>query len=154
MPKKSREHVAKPVKPHGIRQAEMAEAVRPLKVDKPNTKSAPQFKTFFTIFGNHDRLIDEEGNEGENGYPALNTEIKSKVYARINHGPRTKYYVRVDAIGNFYNPIGLYEEKSNKSRYVDNFVFAEVNFDIFLKYVKFLKTRNDGYLRQAQREGM
>jgi hypothetical protein len=154
MPTKSRK-VIKPNAPtHGIRQAELDQCVVRLQTKQPDTKLVKQFKTYYTIFGEHDRLIDEEGNEGENGYPSLDKEVKKKIYAKIAHGARTKYYIRVDATGMFYNPIGLYEERSNKSRYVNNFVFAEVNQNIFVKYAKFLKTRNDGYLRQARREGM
>jgi hypothetical protein len=156
MPKKSRKVVEEPqaVTSHGIRDAEMRAAILPLK-RRPVKEVTAKSTIYYTIFGEHDDLVNMSGDMDQDGYPVyFGDDHPEKIYAKASIGPQNKYYIRLDNIGHFFNPIGLLTSSShNKYRYIKDqkYSFVEVNPEVFRQYVMFLKTRNDAWYRQAER---
>jgi hypothetical protein len=157
--------VIKAVTPHGIRNAEMMSAIHILDPNKKtgiNNTVGIVDKTAtvcYTIFGEHDELRDISGQLNVEGYPTINNGKKSKIYAKavLIEGKFPQYFVRLDSSGHFFNPIDIFDNSSHaKIRHAasEAEMFAPVKDSTFIQYVKFLKTRNDGYLRQAERNNL
>lgn len=106
---------------------------------------------YYTLFGNHS-LLDEHGNPLTDG--------EETAFAKqILNGTRYKYYIKVGAGGHLYNPLGLYasSEKNrhnatDKIRGRPQFRFTEVNHTVFNYYIAFLRTKNNAWLKNAERE--
>lgn len=102
----------------------------------------------YTIYGKHD-FLDENKN------PRINNENNSLAKS-ITVNNKTKYYIKVGSYGKVYNPMGLYSEgTSNKflAKVGKNaWEFTEVNQKVFDMYVSFLRTKNQAWLNNAERE--
>lgn len=102
----------------------------------------------YTIFGDHD-FIDDDQNPRTND---LTNCLAKHTISNSKH----KYYIKVGAYGKIYNPMGLYSEgtsnkflaKIGKSAWE----FTEVNQKVFDMYVNFLRTKNQAWLNNAERE--
>lgn len=115
--------------------------------DKLNTQNIEN-NQYYTIFGQHDYL---DNNQNPRTSESGNVLAKSVKYEH-----RTKHFLKVGDHGKLYNPIGLYSEGTS-----DKFMskigrkaweFKEVSPMVFDLYVKFLKTKNTAWLRNAERE--
>lgn len=105
-------------------------------------------EVFYTIFGKHQGLDDEQN-------PLAKDEITScakKIYS--DNRKTWRYYVRLNNEGVFYNPIGMYDEMTNRTamRAVARDKFIEVTPKVFELYLAFLRTKNIRNLLIAQRE--
>lgn len=71
-------------------------------------------------------------------------------------GPRSKYYIKMGASGFMFNPWGLFSEGTQgqfaKHSGKDVWEFREVNSKSFEYYLKFLRTRNNAWINNAERE--
>lgn len=65
------------------------------------------------------------------------------------------YYVKVGQDGKLFNPYGLFTEGTERLERMGRPVYSMKpisNKNVFDKYVNFLRTKNEGYLRNAERE--
>tara|TARA_R100000742_G_C4272668_1_gene91949 strand:+ start:110 stop:490 length:381 start_codon:yes stop_codon:yes gene_type:complete len=95
----------------------------------------------------------------EEGYPRLDEEKADHYdcYAKkITIGTRIKYYVKRGRHGKLFNPIGMYSEGMAKKQLRHagrpEWEFKETNERVFIKYIKFLKTKNTAWLNNAERD--
>jgi hypothetical protein len=115
------------------------------KIDKPRTES------YFTLIG-HEEFQDKDFN------PRL-TEETAITYAKSIYIPdnnSTRYYVKLDSRGKLYNPIGTYQD-NQQHQFInkvckDNIRYKDVSPKIFDMYLSFLKTKNESWLNNAERE--
>lgn len=104
----------------------------------------------YTIVGQHD-FLDEDG------YPRLNLkdDVKPLAELSITNG-KTVYFVKRSDSGRLFNPIGLYsegqEEKFMKHRGKNQWSLRRCNHSVFKNYINFLKTKNEAWFRNAERE--
>jgi len=142
-----------------IRQKEMEQAIIPLK-RKVNPKPPTATTLVFTMFGKHDELVNERGkNDDEDGYPLIygpDADKKSDAFAKTIIGTRTtRYFIKQNGKGKFFNPIGMYEElvhnKQRKHIGQDEWTYTEVNHKVFMYYLAFLKSKNLAHLLNAER---
>ena len=103
----------------------------------------------FTIFGKHDFLADD-------GSPLLVDEADSMVFAKkiwVNNG-NPSYQIKRAVDGRLFNPIGADEGRHNKTIHgaKGEYNFRPVNKKVFELYIKFLTTKNQTFLRSAERE--
>jgi len=74
---------------------------------------------------------------------------------RVNNEGKIIYYVKQDKYGNLYNPNGLYSERTENrnTRHAagQQWKFRETDKKTFDYYVKFLKTKNEAWLNNAER---
>jgi hypothetical protein len=112
--------------------------------------NANQNTKLYTISGRHD-FIDQDGFFQVNFEPVEKAKINPYVHA-IKHNHR--YMVKIGENGKLFNPYGLYSEgmetKQRVGRPTWKFVnTTKANFD---QYVIFLKTKNEAFLKKAERE--
>ena len=107
--------------------------------------------TLYTILGDHEELDAE-------GFPVVSAEtpnVLAKKIAGIT-GSQPKFYVKRGLNGELYNPMGMYSEGKNVKFLSkigrDEYVFKQVNQTVFNLYINFLKTKNEAWLKNAQRE--
>ncbi len=142
---------------------------RPRK-DNEEVVEKAKIKVVYTLVGQEDELVDENGNEDSKGYPSLwDLELKNKeiqpaetldnAFAKTAYiRGRQRFYIKQNKEGQFLNPVnGMEDEirnKKSKIRYTGNesYIFKEVGYAAFMLYLKFLKTKNTAYLTQAERE--
>ena len=112
----------------------------------------------FTSFGKRDGLVDLDGNEDENGWPFLDSDDYSDenklAYAKVDHnGSQPRYFVKMTGRGFFANPNGLFDDDSVQRTGGKKlpWKYIKVSRDCFLLYIKFLKTNNQLYFREAMR---
>lgn len=102
----------------------------------------------YTLFGDHD-AVDNDQN------PITNNETKALAKETIGES-KHRYYIKIGTHGKIYNPMGLYSEgTSNKflAKIGKNaWEFTEVNKKVFDMYVNFLRTKNQAWLNNAERE--
>ena len=108
----------------------------------------------------NDNEIQDKDSRDVIAYTTLLEEVEeddSSAYAktvRINN--KTVYYVKQDKYGNLYNPSGMYSEgnASKELRHAGrpNWVFRDVEKKVFDYYLKFLETKNEAWLTNAERE--
>lgn len=151
-----------------LRENELQEAMHTIDVQKKVSQARPHSKhvDVFTIKGQEDYCDDsenplvsdvvyEEGESNEYIEPAENLE---QAYAKIIYGnkPREdRYYIKLDMYGHMYNPVSIYDSKLNKVRnrkHQEQLIFRQVNKKAFDLYMKFLRTKQERYITQAQRE--
>lgn len=125
---------------------------------------------FYTIMSNHDYL-DAQGNpcitissSGKEIEKDIFTVAKEnhKVYAYstsyINPDNDTSYrfYLKRGKHGRLFNPVGLYSEGNStkvlKHAGKPEWSFQSVPEDCFKLYLSFLRTKNEAYLSNAERE--
>lgn len=107
--------------------------------------------TFYTLVGEEDSILD--------GLPIKNAE-DDKVYAKKikRKDGSIKYVVKLSKSGKLYNPISMYnEEHTPNTSFLDRVCRSDVRFKMvnqkaFDLYLKFLTTKNLGWLTNAQRE--
>lgn len=118
--------------------------------------------TVYTIMGKQD-------GADENGIPVLYDGIHERpnhpdviIYAESSddayakktfNGNRSRFYIKANHQGEFYSPLGIYEEKgATQLRHGEPmWKFREVNQRIFDMYASFLKTKNIAWLKNAER---
>jgi hypothetical protein len=131
----------------------MTKNIYRIKKDKPDlTKPIKTNVVFFTLSGKED-LIDEDG------YPILTSNKVDLICAKLNSdGDHHRYFVRRDGDGSFYNPSGLYSEgymtRTGRRVSKPELDFRTVNKNVFYLYLQFLKTKNEAWLRNAERSAM
>ena len=127
-----------------------------------NTRPDNVAPKFYCLKGQEDFLDDD-------GMPRLNNDEPEKVAAKCIQNKRPKhfryknanykYYIRMTPNNDIFNPIEILspiKEKRNFN-FIDStckqpWAFAEVNENIFNKYVQFLTTHNIALLKEVNRE--
>ena len=82
-------------------------------------------------------------------------ESDSTAYAKqIENEGKKLYYVKQNRYGSLYNPQGMYSERNQAkmNRYGAQWSFKEVTQKTFDQYLKFLETKNEAWLSNAERE--
>ena len=118
--------------------------IRSHKEDMPNAS--------YTILGRHDYL------DGD-GLPVIcdtdeeHAEDRPEAYAKVMSN---RFFVKANARGELYNPIGLYSENTQNSNRKGTgtkiWQYKETHYKAFMTYLNFLKTKNVAYLLNAERE--
>lgn len=115
-------------------------------IQKPTT--AKNQNIFYTTVECHTKFDTE-------GFPI--TDVEDDSCAKLTKtNNKHRYFIKIDTYGKPYNPIGMYSEnqinkfssKAGKKIYT----FKETNEKAFNQYLKFLKTKNLAWLRNAERE--
>lgn len=122
----------------------------------------------FTLSGHEDELVDELGNTTDDGYPSLwdteydngsfeKAEESKFAYAKANYGQRGRFFIKQNKAGNLLNPINGMDEfsmgkKTSKNPENNLYRYKEVGQQVFMLYLKFLKTKNQMFLTKAERE--
>lgn len=103
---------------------------------------------YYTILGSHEYL-----DENEN--PRISDESNCLAKKLSTENGSFKYMIKINKENRIYNPLGMYSEGKHKKFLAkigkDEFTFRRVNMDIFNYYVNFLRTRNDAWLKNAER---
>lgn len=99
---------------------------------------------FYTIIGSEDYLLD--GNQ-----PCVNNEDSEKIFAKRI---KDKRYILRNSAGNFLNPIDAFNTPNPKATRNGNSLWSwvEVEESTFAFYLRFLRTQNHTWLRQAERK--
>lgn len=93
--------------------------------------------TYFTIKGKQDDFdID--------GFPVQEKENKDTLAKRSGN----RRLVKIDNMGKFFNPYGMYASRANYERWL------QVNEKTFNFYLNFLKTKNQSFLLNAERNAI
>lgn len=108
---------------------------------------------FYTVSGLEDKL-DEDGN------CVIMEESDKRTLAKkvVRTDGSIRYSIKLNAQSKLYNPFSIYgNENEETSNFLDrvcrnNNKFKEVNKKSFDLYVKFLKTKNNSLLFNAERE--
>jgi len=104
---------------------------------------------FYTIFGNHVYLDD-------NGNPRVNDDNPNTFAKCVSSENGSRYFIKVGLYGKIFNPIGLYSE-GRQNKFLSKvgkkeYDYKEVNQKVFDLYVNFLRTKNQAWLNNAERE--
>lgn len=106
--------------------------------------------SYFTMLGQHDYL-DSDKN------PRLNENNNNTLaYSVLQNSKQEQYYIKIGAHGKVYNPIGMFSEGS-ANKFISKvgkkaWEFKRVSPSVFNFYVRFLRTKNIAWLRNAERE--
>ena len=89
--------------------------------------------------------------------PLAEIEERTDAYAaRVIVGTITKHYIKKGKHGRLFNPIGLYSEGQAKKRMNHagkmEWTLQSVTPKTFKFYLDFLRTKNEAYLNNAERE--
>lgn len=151
-----------------ISAKELQEAIFvPRKEEQEVQQESKREVIVFTIAGQHDEFTDETGTPDTNGYPSLwdieyddgdtsKAEDEENAYAKTayNQG-RRRFYIKENRSRRLMNPISSISNETKNKRYdKTKFTYREVGHLAFMLYLKFLKTKNNAYLLQAEREVM
>ena len=104
--------------------------------------------------------IQDKDSRGVVAYTILLKEVEEddpSAYAKtVWANDKTIYYVKQNKYGGLYNPNGMYSEgnASKELRHAGrpNWVFISVGRKVFNYYLKFLETKNEAWLINAERE--
>lgn len=113
-------------------------------------KQTQMTNQYYTAHGAHDSL-DVDNN------PVLNEDSDKTLAKKIIRSDGTiKYTIKLSSEGKLLNPFSIYGQEKN-STFLDrvcrsNSKFKEVNQKSFDLYLKFLKTKNNAWLLNAERE--
>ena|SRR3990172_6215169 len=131
--------------------------IKKINKKKHNEISRPQNQIIsYTIFGKH-TSVDIEG------FPLINhtsTHICAQYQKKTDVDGKAihRYFIRRGDDGTFYNPIGMYESSFTKSSYKKathgEYTLREVQSKVFKMYLQFLKTKNQSWLKNAEREAI
>ena len=99
-------------------------------------------------------LFDEE--EGEEIISAQHRK-NSCAYCSLTN-ERKRYFIKSNSRGNFLNPIGLYDE-NRQNKHVKHlgrpeWLYKEVSYKVFVRYINFLRSKNQAHLKNAEREAI
>ncbi len=112
-----------------------------------NASAKPDI-VYYTIFGKHTET-DEDGN------PTQLVE-KGALAKQIRRGTKYDYYVMVGNSGRLFDPLGLYAtretSKMSQTRGKPELRLCKTNQQVFDLYVRYLRTKNKAWLRNAERE--
>ena len=110
----------------------------------------------------HEYFIDNEGyarllsSDSNNVCAKILSNKKSKTLNSCNHNA---YYVKINSNIKLYNPVEHHSVVKDKNQYnfinsvcKNQFIFKEVNQQIFQKYLQFLNTKNIAWLKEAERD--
>tara|TARA_R110002020_G_scaffold162955_3_gene348897 strand:+ start:3561 stop:3950 length:390 start_codon:yes stop_codon:yes gene_type:complete len=108
----------------------------------------------------NDNEIHDKDERDVVAYTTLLEEVDedaSSAYAKtVRVNGRAIYYVKQNKYGKLYNPNGMYSEgsESKQLRHAGrpNWVFRDVDKKVFDYYLKFLETKNEAWLNNAERE--
>ena len=142
------------VKSIRVRASDTKEAIfRPLGEEKDRVRASLQDEVAsFTYAMKKDGDIEIDGTL----YPTISNEKSDFVMAkRIVRKNTIKYFVKRNSYGKFLNPMGMYDEgRHNKQRHGTGeaeWPLTEVNENVFMMYINFLRTNNQSYLLNAER---
>jgi len=82
-------------------------------------------------------------------------ESSETAYAkRVVVNEKEIHYIKQDRYGNLFNPQGMYSERnqSQSTRFSKTWDFRVVTPKAFDLYLKFLETKNEAWLSNAERE--
>ena len=117
---------------------------------KYNREIVSDSSILYTIINQHD-FIDEDNN------PRKEQE-DSTVYAKkITKNNSIKYFIKIDNTNKFYNPLSsvssIRPTKILQTISIPKNQFKQVNSEIFNMYINFLRSKNEAWLHNAEREG-
>lgn len=154
-----------------ISSEDLAEAIfTPNKEKGEIQQETKSSTTVFTLVGQEDELTDEKGQAKANGFPALcdikyedgsvgSAEDEDNAYAKTSYiYGKQRFFIKENNKRTLMNPVGglsdsiQAELKQLKMLGRDKFTYREVGYGTFMLYLKFLKTKNNTYLVQAERE--
>ena len=109
----------------------------------------PDETMLYTIIDQHN-FIDDDNN------PRL-SKNSNRVYAkRITKNNTQKYLIKVDNTNKFYNPLSpvssIKPTKILQTISIPKNQFKQVNQEIFSMYLNFLRSKNEAWLHNAERE--
>ena len=116
--------------------------------------------TAYTVTGKED-YVDGGGYPvveiANDMLPLAEIEERTDAYAaRVIVGTTTKHYIKKGKHGRLFNPIGLYSEGQAKKRMNHaakmEWTLQSVTPKTFKFYLDFLRTKNEAYLNNAERE--
>lgn len=115
------------------------------RVDKPRAEH------YFTLIGEEDYQ--------DNDFNPRVKEENNKAYAKSIYVPdnnTTRYYIKLDSRGKLYNPIGTYQD-NQQHQFINRVCkeqtrYKDVSPKTFDMYLNFLKTKNESWLNNAERE--
>ena len=127
---------------HVIRQDRNIRSIYP----ETSTKNT----ILYTVSGRQD-FVDENGFFQINFQPVDDAKKNPYVHA-IKH--QNRYLVKLGENGRLFNPYGLYSEGMETKQRVGRptWKFVTTNENNFKNYVKFLTTKNEIFLKNAERE--
>ena len=104
----------------------------------------------YTIKGRHD-FVDQDGRFQVNFEPVEKAKSNPYVHA-IKHNSR--YLVKLGENGKLFNPYGPFSEGMETKQRVGRptWKFINTSKNNFDQYVTFLKTKNEVFLKNAERE--
>jgi len=115
------------------------------------TEQEPENKMYeyYTVFGQHDYLDNYQ-------FPRLEDGTGDVLAKSITIDNTTKHYLKLGSHGKIYNPIGMFSEGTS-NKFLSKigkkaWEFKSVSPRVFSLYIKFLKTKNIAWLRNAERE--
>ena len=125
-----------------------------------NPSGSPRVVTAYTVTGKED-YVDGSGYPvieiANDMMPLAEIEERTDTYAaRVVVGKTTKHYIKKGKHGRLFNPIGLYSEGNAKKRMQHagkmEWTLQSVTPRAFNFYLNFLRTKNEAYLNNAERE--
>lgn len=129
---------------------ELQQAIQPQNLDKSKKEKEVQYDDVsYTLYGKHSSLDDQ-------GYPL--TTVEKETFARKILSPAGyyNYWVMIGPEGRLFNPYGLLSSsyqaghKSVKGR--SDYQLSKCNQAVFSYYIRFLKTQNAAWIRDAERQ--
>lgn len=114
----------------------------------PNEETTVENK-FYTILGKQD-FVDGDG------YTRAHEENVNNHLAKLQllNNTKPRYFVKMSEFGSLLNPISSMNQSSYSFKKADfvNGKYIEVNKRVFKLYIDFLKTKNNAYLINAEKE--
>jgi len=154
-----------------VRPSDLAEAVRPIRKQEKVTVPSDRPVIAYTMNDAKSMTMnefmhkDQDGNwvledvpydDSDNVLPA---EKRDEAFAKeVFTRERVKYFVKRNSRGRFLNPMGMFSEmrhaKEMHSAGTAEWTYREVNKKVFVLYLTFLKTKNQAWLLNAEREAV
>lgn len=102
-------------------------------------------------------LIEQEDFLDNNNNPRIQSENDKRIMAKkIKNQNKTKYLIKLDNSGKFYNPISpissIKPTKILQTISLTEDRFKEVNENSFNMYLNFLRSKNISWINNAERE--
>ena len=157
-----------------IRQEEINNALfvpKKDKKEKEEMENDTRTVIIYTLKGLENKLVDLGGKEDPKGFPILwdstskegsaeSVEKASRAYAKsVSFRGQQRFFIKKNKYGRFMNPVSGIEEFKHKRSELhrtghDEFPFREVGYKAFFSYIRFLKTKNVGFLNESERESI
>lgn len=125
-------------------------------VDRDFGEEVPEREVYcYTIAGDHDYL-DGQGNPALMDTEDEEAEDRAETFAMkvLTSSGTTRYFIKQGPDGRLFNPLGIDEWTHNKTRKGGDKVwhYHQVGSEAFDLYIKFLRTKNTAYHKNAERE--